>query len=157
MEVYNHYWVKYAISNHKLLNMWHIPHRKLTPMRTSVITNGDMITHYSLSMMTKHATAAAKSPVLLKENITHYFINFTAHISRLHTEFEDLLLFLCISHFNISTLHSPPPLCPVTDKIAVPHQKGTRSRHKYPLYYLFTCMSCLYCKQHFIRPHAVQL
>jgi hypothetical protein len=87
-------------------------------------------------MMTKHATAAAKSPVLLKENITHYFINFTAHISRLHTEFEDLLLFLCISHFNISTLHSPPPLCPVTDKIAVPHQKGTRSRHNVLLVYL---------------------
>jgi hypothetical protein len=75
----------------------------------------------------------------------------------LHTEFEDPLLLLCISHFNISTLHSLPPLCPVTDKIAVPHQKGTRSRHKFPLYYLFTCTSCLYYQQHFIRPHAVQL
>lgn len=103
----------------------------------------------------QHATSAAKSPVLLRKKITHFFTNFTAHISRFHTEFEYLLLLLCISHFIISNVHSQPPLCSYTDKIPVPSQKGTRSRQKFPLYYLFTCTSCLYYKHHFIRPHAL--
>jgi len=60
-------------------------------------------------------------------------------------------------HQSSQHLYSPPPLCPLTDKIAVPHQNGTRSRYKFPIYYLFTCTSRLYDKQHFIRPHALQL
>jgi hypothetical protein len=77
-------------------------------------------------------------------------------ISRFHTEFEDLLLLLHISHFNMSTAHSQQFLYPYTDKIALANQNGRTSRQQFPLHYLFTCTSCLYFK-HFIRPHAVKL
>jgi hypothetical protein len=85
--------------------VWHIPYRKLTAKRTSVITNGNMITQCSMSMMTRACNISCqKSCPFKEENYSFFFINFTAHISRMHTEFEDLLLLPCMS---IQHLHSP--------------------------------------------------
>jgi hypothetical protein len=132
-------------------------------MTTSVITNGNMITQYTTSMLTRARNISCHKSGLVKgenDSCFHppiHFTNFTACISRFHTESENLLLLLHISHFNMSIIHPQQYLCPDTDKIVVAYQKGTRSWKTFPLYYLFTCTSCLYFKQYFNRPHAVKL
>lgn len=138
--------------------MWHIPYRKLTPMRTSVITNGNMITQYSMSMMTTACNISCQKYNPFKEENYSFFHKFHCPyfqdayriwrpvVTSLHQSFQHLLSPLTTTSLSIYRQNRSST-----------RQRGTRSRHKFPLYYLFTCTSCLYYKWHFIKPHAVQL
>lgn len=124
-------------------------------MRTSVITNGDTITQNSMSMMSRACNISCQKSCPFKRKYYSLFHKF--HCPYFQVAYRMWGPVVASLHQSSQHLHSPPPLCPLTDKIAIPHQNGTRSTHKFPLYYLFTCTLCLYDKQHFIRAHALQL